>query len=300
MRAFDFELVDTIAIDDPWYLPNLMLTKAYGYVPQSFNLGFQEVRSVSYNRTGYRGKVDETKLSGARAVLLVVGLAEELPDVSAYDYQLEEVLRAWMQPRKRIFLHFTEHANSIRKRVSCVSRGINTRAKNFTQREYEYIPLLWEDPRGITESADLIVAEVFPNAPSGAPGRTYTMAYNRSYPAIESTGSVEVTNLGNEDAMPLIQIHGPTTGPVLTNLRTGDAIVFKDAYALTAGNYVTVDVENGLVYFNGNVDDSVHHQLKVPDNEWWTLVPGVNTIRYSSQASDPPSKAVIQYRHTWS
>lgn len=108
-------------------------------------------------------------------------------------------------------------------------------------------------------------------------------------------GQILVENQGTFDAPPIFTINGPATNPIIRNNTTGKEL--RLIYTLGAGELLKVDVLNGTIKLNNQADrDSA---LDFANSEWWTLVPGVNDIRYYFSSYSAPASLAVEWRDTW-
>ncbi|MEW1951029.1 hypothetical protein AB0280_17480 [Pseudarthrobacter sp902506025] len=107
------------------------------------------------------------------------------------------------------------------------------------------------------------------------------------------TQSISVVNNSSPNvAYPVITITGRITNPVLTNQATGDSFSLT-GYAVTGSTDVTViDMANHTVTLNnGNAFGYVPLTA-----EWWGLMPGDNTIDFTSGSGSDVTTAVMTWR----
>lgn len=96
------------------------------------------------------------------------------------------------------------------------------------------------------------------------------------------SGQYFVINAGHTAAPVQIQIPGPTTNPIISNLRTGEHIeVIK---TLQLGEFIQIDTsfKNALVTYI-DLNGERHNILSAvtPESEFWQLLPGRNEITLS-------------------
>lgn len=92
--------------------------------------------------------------------------------------------------------------------------------------------------------------------------------------ANSSGGGVTMTNNGNMASHPMITFAGPLTNPYIYNSTTGYA--FQLDYTIPGGSYVTVDMYNKLVLYNGN--QNFIQYVDAVNNNWLTIAPGQNSF----------------------
>lgn len=110
-------------------------------------------------------------------------------------------------------------------------------------------------------------------------------------------GQVDINNQGDceEGATPVIRITGPWNNPRIQNT-ADDGRTIRIDVVLGAADELEIDVSRFTVKKNGaNTFASVRN-----DNQWWRVVPGVNTIVASRDAGAGATGTMeIDWRHTW-
>lgn len=110
----------------------------------------------------------------------------------------------------------------------------------------------------------------------------------------EGTGEAVVYNNGNFPTKPVITVTGPVTNPTISNL-TADKFIGMD-FDLLAGDWLDFDFVNRAVLLNGTAGRT--GSLSV-GSEWWEILKGANTIRYSAVTGTAASVMTIRYRDAW-
>ncbi len=109
-----------------------------------------------------------------------------------------------------------------------------------------------------------------------------------------SSSSVIVTNNGSFETRPVITITGGVTNPYIANDTTGKSLAFNTV--LAAGDTLSLDFLNRTVTFNGT---SSRYSWVVDSSQWWTLLPGGNSIRLGGTAGSPTPTAVVTWRDAY-
>jgi hypothetical protein len=86
-------------------------------------------------------------------------------------------------------------------------------------------------------------------ASSGGFTVPYTLPFD--IPATSISGTVSLTNPGNETGPVTMRVDGPTIGPVITHLGSGLSLVFSASLVLNTGEWIDIDMENHTVLANG-------------------------------------------------
>jgi hypothetical protein len=125
--------------------------------------------------------------------------------------------------------------------------------------------------------------------------RLYGATLNQPTQAFNTNLVIE--NRGSYPSVPIVRITGPITNPVVTNSTNGLVIKFLAGVALTAGQYVDVDVgshratrDNGTDW-TGNLDFLL--------TTWPTVDTGNNTFILTGTGNTGATQLRVSYRHTW-
>lgn len=99
-----------------------------------------------------------------------------------------------------------------------------------------------------------------------------------SIAAAAATASIFVTNLGDVDTWPVIQVDGPSDNPTITNVTTGKIMAITQA--MDTGDHITIDMENATINWydaSDGSDDSILSGMSAA-SQFWPLVKGGNEI----------------------
>lgn len=269
----------------------LELTEVNGYAVGKVDLGFPAVRAATAERVNANGTDDSTEFYGSRAVALEVAVFD-VPGVTRR--QALDRLRAYASPSRRPVLYYDEQSDGEARRVQL--RG-DQLGWPMERPGYARVSIAWVCPDGVIEAADASVVTATGSIPPEA-GRSYPRSYPLAYPATSIVGAAAVDNTGTEPAAPVLQLWGPVTNPAVANLTTGEQIVFTDL-ALTAEQYVEIDIKEATVRLNGRADQSLYHRLVFADTTFWWLRPGLNYVRYAPETYSGSARAVITFRSAW-
>lgn len=122
-----------------------------------------------------------------------------------------------------------------------------------------------------------------------AGGWTYPKTYTYTYGATASS-SVIVNNIGNYTYEPIYRAWGPHTGARIVHDDL-DKELKVDGLTISSGDYLEFDVRNATIKINGSASRYAFLDLSV--SEWFGLVPGNNTIRWSPASGVGSSLDVI-------
>ena len=113
----------------------------------------------------------------------------------------------------------------------------------------------------------------------------------------EGAGTVTLTNPGNSGADPIIDIYGPVTDPILSNLSQGKTLAFEGV-ALDTSTLLRVDFYTRTVKLQGTSD--YRSKINWDTSDWWDpgavgLAPGDNLIQIRGASIADPAKAQITF-----
>jgi hypothetical protein len=106
-------------------------------------------------------------------------------------------------------------------------------------------------------------------------------------------GEMEATNDGNVAVWPALAITGPVVGPVVTQVDSGDQLVFDPTWSIAAGETVEVDTDFRTVHLAG-----ITRNDRLQRRDWFPLLPGMATrIQFSSTGVfDPAAALTVTWR----
>lgn len=146
------------------------------------------------------------------------------------------------------------------------------------------------DPR---KFADELTAST--TLPSSSGGFVYPHVYPYEIDAVTVSGQVSLENVGNQAGPVLLRIDGPCTGPVVTHVGSGLALVFASSLVLGAGEWLTVDMEARSVLANDQASRSGY----VVSRGWSQFTPGMNTWAFTAASYDPASRLTVTATPAW-
>ncbi len=148
------------------------------------------------------------------------------------------------------------------------------------------------NPDGRRFSADLTASTPLP---SSSGGLTIPFTIPFSIDAVTVTGQVSLTNPGNVAGPVRLRIDGPVTGPVVTHVSSGKALVFASSLVLGVGEFVTVDMERREVLAQGQASRSGW----VTRREWSAFEPGENSWAFTAVGADPGALLTVTATPAW-
>lgn len=143
------------------------------------------------------------------------------------------------------------------------------------------IQFLAVDPRKF--GTDLTVTTGLPSATGGLQV-PFTVPFTISSTIV--SGTCTATNPGNAVGPVTLRIDGPVTGPTVTHVGSGAALIFSTSYTLIAGNWLIVDMENHTVLENGQAERNGW----VLSRGWSGFEPGVNVWAFTASV---PSSSLL-------
>lgn len=114
-----------------------------------------------------------------------------------------------------------------------------------------------------------------------------------------STSKVTCTNKGSMETYPIVRLTvenpGSITNPTITNLTTGEAIVFSGTYS--AGQSLVLNMANRTALLGTGA--TAFPNLNVSASKWWLIQPGANEIAISGESISGTAKLTVEWRSAW-
>ncbi|MEU7381555.1 phage tail domain-containing protein [Streptomyces sp. NPDC042207] len=248
-----------------------------------------EIRGEDVPRPGQHGDYSGPDYTGARTVVLKLGLRAETPDgLRELSLALRNATQPQMQPAP---LQFLDQNTLVYGKV---------RRRNIPY-DAEY---LWRIGDAALEfyCADaylysLVEKTASTTAYSPAAGRTYPLTYPRAYGSAGTSGRISARNDGGSPAYPVLRLDGPVANPAIEQVTTGGILVI-DA-TLQAGEYLLIDTRSRAVLLMGS---SPRRSWVRGGSTWPLLRPGYNELAYRGNAlpgiPDQPSLLTVTWRDT--
>ncbi len=107
-------------------------------------------------------------------------------------------------------------------------------------------------------------------------------------------GSTIVTNSGTAPAYPTLTLTGPLTNPYIANSTAGKYMQLN--YTIPSGQTVVIDMYNKTITLNGS---SSLLSTKATGSDWWSIVPGANTITLTTGASGDTGNVVVAFYNAY-
>lgn len=102
-------------------------------------------------------------------------------------------------------------------------------------------------------------------------------------------GSTIVTNAGTAATYPTITLTGPLTNPYIQNSTVGKFMQLN--YTIPSGQSVVIDMYNKTITLNG----SSLLSSKTAGSDWWSILPGANTITLTTGSTADTGNAVVAF-----
>ncbi len=155
------------------------------------------------------------------------------------------------------------------------------------------IQLKAKDPR---KFGDLITAST--RLPFSQGGRRRPSKYPVKWTGVSNTGVIRINNPGNTQAPVWLRIDGPLPagGWNITHQGKKRSLTFASALALSAGEFVTVDMDRKEVLAQGQAP----RQGYVTSRGWFALDPGDNDIAFSAQNYSSTASLTVTTKPSWS
>lgn len=182
-------------------------------------------------------------------------------------------------------------ANYLTRRMA-VRRSGDTKTMPISAYAFRWsMILVAPDPRRYddTLSTDSVG---LPQPPSG--GLVFPLVFPLTFGGTLSGGQMSLTNAGTMATWPTWVVGGPLDGPRITNLDTGQELVFDPDLTLD-GSDLIIDTDAKTVRLGAQ---SARDRLLVA--QWFPLRPGTTAVRFSAAAgSDPAASLIAQWRSAW-
>jgi hypothetical protein len=241
-------------------------------------------RASMIDRTRRSGSVRGVPYSGGRNLSAAGSIYAPTPEllVSALDRLLSSVSLDETQLRV--------DEPGISRHVT-VARSDETLTKYITDRVADYsFQVASTDWRKF--GADLSASTFLP---SSSGGLTIPFTIPFTIDAVQVTGQVSLLNPGNDTGPVRLRIDGPCTGPVVTHVGSGQALVFSSSLVLGAGEWIDVDMEAQTVLANGQSSRAGY----ITSRGWSGFEPGLNTWSFTAVGYDAASRLTVTATPAW-
>ena len=258
------------------------------------------VRSVTEERVGGHGQIDNTLYLSAAAVTLSLRLWPPNSGLTTMEAFIDE-LNGFLNPSLRCNLVCSNDAWA-------TSRQLNVRFDSRTAPVDNPVTIdvavSWKAPMGIWQApvSTVQVTNAFVTFSGGiAEISTGIGATTSGIPVLagSSTGNPLALSAGNMTVPWIAKLYGPCTGPKFANDSVGLTLSFSDSLVLAAGAYVELNSLNHTALRNSDPNDSVLGNLNFSASDWWQLQPGNNSLRYYPTSASAGAVAQITFQTAW-
>ncbi len=157
------------------------------------------------------------------------------------------------------------------------------------------VSLRMHDPHFYSTTAVSATSGAWAAAPSGMP---WAWTNNWTYGSVMSV-YVDVTDTGRANAEPVIDLHGPVTGPRVVNELAKAGLRFDPNLVIPSGSFLRLDFRRRTTLYNGITD---YDSYRVQENsDWWDDgVPGLvrgatQRIRLGARGTAANMKVVVNF-----
>lgn len=130
---------------------------------------------------------------------------------------------------------------------------------------------------------------------AGVGGLPFPIVFPLTFGSGPVGGSLTVTNTGDAATWPTFTVTGPVTGPVITNVNTGQQLGFDPLFTVAAGQTMTVDTDTRSILVSG-----VSRSDRLYVRRWFPLPPGPTTVSFTSVGVyDPAAQFTVTFRSAY-
>lgn len=261
-----------------------------GYTVVGFEVGWAQPREVVDPAALRQGVDDRTRFAGARVITVSVRLNTALFPAQ----ELIDRVAPFLDPARRPRLAWSVGAGSARR--SIVVRAAD--APVVIDGKYPSMVMTFVSAdRPLLEAETLTCATVRRSGATEA-GRTYDLAFDRSYAFMLPTGSIIVNNNGTGPAPWFGDLFAEVEDPTITI--NGVAVAFS-GLTLTAGQFVSINCRTQTMLRNGDPNDSVYGLTNFSEWDWsdLSLVGADNVVRFTGDNLSSDARFSLCWRHTW-
>lgn len=128
----------------------------------------------------------------------------------------------------------------------------------------------------------------------GTGGLVFPLVFPLKFGTGTSGGNLALQNTGTITTWPTWTITGPVTGPIITNVGTGEVLQFDPTFTIASGQTLIINTDAKTVTLAG-----INRRSRLFVANWFGLKSGVTTqVRFTSTgAYDPAAQLTAQWRH---
>lgn len=131
--------------------------------------------------------------------------------------------------------------------------------------------------------------------PQSKGGFTYPLKYPMSIGANVASGTITLTNPGNEIGPVWARIDGPIAGPVIEHSASGAQLILSSSLTLGAGEWLDIDMEKHTVLANGQSSRNTF----ITSRGWSGFDPGDNTWLFNASTFNASARLTVTANPSW-
>jgi len=258
------------------------------YIQRIQGLDFPTMRSSEYDKPGEYGGVLANQLYGGRRIT-ITGFIEG-NNIEEYEQRRRGlqnalgIIRDVYSIPQPITLKFTT-MDDLALQTDVYARDFKMDVQNVLSAAF-MIDLY--SPKYELSSQSLNIQAV---SVAGGGGAVYPVIYPVTY-AVETGGSVTITNSGSVEIFPTIYLNGPLNNPIIQNTTNNRYISLN--LTLGSSDQIIISMDSKKIILNGN--QSVISN-KVSGSLFWWLEKGENIIKLLTSSGGDTGNAQVQWRN---
>jgi len=243
------------------------------------------VRSATEERAQADGDWDGDPYFEARRV--TVSGSVLAPTRVALQEAMDRIANVLARGTRRGILVVDEISRGLSRQVPC-RLDVQGKAQRKSPNAADFeITLYCPDPERLSTAVHSVTISPYQRGE----GRAYPLEHPRVYGALGASGRVMVTNLGDNDAWPVLTIDGYAVNPFV-QLVGGDRI--KYVGTVQPGQPIVIDTRAMTAYIGAA---SRGHLLSA-DSAYWPLPPGDSELFFGDDEGDS-ARLTVGWRDTW-
>lgn len=125
-------------------------------------------------------------------------------------------------------------------------------------------------------------------------GRTYNLAFNRTFGGLVASNIITAANSGNYDAPWTARIDGPVTNPSIEHVGLGKTLELNAS--IGTGEFLIISSSPYKTIMLGGT--ATRYQWLIDSTKWFLLEPGNNSIRFNGSSAGSPTMT-FTWRSAW-
>lgn len=134
--------------------------------------------------------------------------------------------------------------------------------------------------------------------PAPSAGFSFPLSFPLAFGSGTVAGVITATNTGNIEMRPVLVVTGPCTYPSVTNATWPGSPTLQFGVSMATGDQLVIDLDlKTATYFtSGSTLGQSRLSTIQAGSQWWTLLPGANTIQFLSKDTSPVAGTLqVQY-----